>query len=144
MIAKVACHKRNIVNGIIAGLVAGIVFGFMLIQMGVLGNVGMMVGSPNPFAGFVVYLIFSAILGVIFALVFFKKITTHFYPAVLWGLLYGIIWWFLGTLTLAPIAMGIPVVWSGTVMANEFPMLIGNLVFGFVLGLCYFWLKNRK
>ena len=140
---KAAVQQRNIVNGIIAGLVAGIIFGFMLIQMGVLGNIGMMVGSTNPFAGFIVHLIYSAVLGVIFAIVFFKKIT-HFYPAVLWGLLYGIIWWFLGTLTLAPIAMGLPVIWSSGVMANEFPMLIGNLIFGFVLALCYFWLKNRK
>jgi hypothetical protein len=144
MITKAACNKRNIVNGIIAGLIAGVVIGFMLIQMGVLGNIGMIVGSPNPFAGFIVHLIYCAILGVIFAIVFFKKITNHFYPAALWGLLYGIIWWFIGTLTLAPIAMGIPVVWSGTVMSNEFPLLIGNLVFGFVLGLSYFWLKNRK
>ena len=144
MIVKAACNKKNIVNGIIAGLIAGIVFGFMLIQMGVLGNIGLMVGSSNPIAGFIVHLVFSAILGVIFALVFFKKIGDHFYSAILWGLLYGIIWWFLGALTLAPIAMGVPVVWNGQVMSNEFPMLLGYLVFGFVLGLCFFWLKNRK
>jgi uncharacterized membrane protein YagU involved in acid resistance len=144
MLAKVACNKRNILNGIIAGLVAGVVFGFMLIQMGVMANLGMMVNSPNPFAGFIVHLVFCAILGIIFAIIFYKKITTSFSTAILWGLVYGVIWWFIGTLTLAPIAMGVPVVWSGGVMATEFPMLIGNLVFGFVLGLCYFWLKNRK
>ncbi len=141
---KAACGKRNIVNGIIAGLVAGVVFGFMLIQMGVMANLGMTVGSPTPFAGFIVHLVISGILGVIFAVLFFKKIANYFYPAVLWGLLFGVIWWFIGSLTLAPIAMGMPVDWSGSVMAAEFPLLIGNLVFGFVLGLCYFWLKNRK
>lgn len=143
MIAKAACHKRNIVNGILAGLIAGVVFGFMLIQMGVLGNIGMLIGSPNPFVGFLVHLVYCAILGVIFALIFYKHIAT-FYQGALWGLVYGIIWWFLGTLTLAPIAMSTPVVWSTAVMTNEFPMLLGNLVFGFVLGLCFYWLKNRK
>lgn len=141
---KAACGKRNIVNGILAGLIAGVVFGFMLIQMGVLANLGMTIGSPTPFAGFIVHLIISAILGVIFAVIFYKRITNYFYPALLWGLLFGIIWWFIGSLTLAPIAMGMPVDWSAKVMAAEFPMLIGNLVFGFVLGLCYFWLKNRR
>lgn len=144
MIAKAACSKKNIVNGILAGLIAGVVFGFMLIQMGVLGNVGMLIGSTNPFVGFLVHLVYSAILGVIFALLFFKHITTNFYPAALWGLVYGIIWWFIGTLTLAPIAMKMPVIWSTAVMTNEFPMLLGNLVFGFVLGLSYYWLKNHK
>lgn len=144
MLSKTACNKKNIVNGIIAGLIAGVVFGFMLIQMGALGNISMVVGSQNPFAGFILHLIFCGILGIIFALIFHRHITNNFFPAVLWGLLYGIVWWFIGTLTLAPIAMGIPVTWSGTVMTNEFPLLIANLVFGFVLGLCYYWLKNRR
>jgi hypothetical protein len=143
MLAKAAYSKRNIVNGIIAGLIAGVVLGFMLIQMGVLANLGNLVGSSTPFAGFIVYLIISAILGGVFSLIFFKKIN-NFYPAVIWGLVFGIAWWFVGTLTLAPMAMGLPVMWSKAVMAAEFPLLIGNLIFGFILGLCYYWLKNRK
>jgi hypothetical protein len=143
MIAKAACSKRNVVNGILAGLIAGVVFGFMLIQMGVMCNIGMLIGSANPFVGFLVHLVYCAILGVIFALIFFKHVPT-FYAAALWGLVYGIIWWFLGTLTLAPIAMKMPVVWSTAVMTTEMPMLMGNLVFGFVLGIAYYWLKNRK
>jgi len=144
MITKAAWQKKNIIDGVISGLIAGVVFGFMLIQMGVLKNIGILIGSSNHFVGFIFHLVIDGILGIIFAVLFFKKIKDQFYTAILWGLLFGLIWWFVGTLTLAPMVMGLPVTWSKAVMCNELPMLLGSLVFGFVLGLCYYWRKNRK
>jgi uncharacterized membrane protein YagU involved in acid resistance len=136
-------NRKNIWSGIIGGLIAGVVFGFILVRIGVLSSVGRMMGLTDPLSSFIIHLIFSAILGLIFALVLCKGCTTFFNSAI-WGIVYGIIWWFLGPLTLCPWMSGSPVSWSAGAVSHAFPMLIGHLVYGLVLGVSYFWMRNRK
>jgi hypothetical protein len=136
-------NKKNICSGIIGGLIAGVVFGFILARLGVLSHAGSLIGLTDPLSGFIIHLIFSAILGLIFALVFCKGCTT-FFNSSFWGIAYGIIWWFLGPLTLCPWSTGGTISWSTGTMSHELPMLVGNLVFGLVLGVTYFWMRNRK
>jgi hypothetical protein len=144
MKAKVTVfNKKNICSGIVGGLIAGVVFGFILIRLEILSTAGRLMGMTDPLSGFIVHLVFSAILGLIFALVFAKG-CTNFFSSSLWGIFYGILWWFFGPLTLCPWAAGRPVSWSSGAMSHAFPMLLGHLVFGLVLGVSYFWMRNRK
>ncbi len=135
--------KKNIWSGIIGGLVAGIVFGFILIRLGTLSTAGCLVGLSDPLSGFIVHLIFCGILGLIFALIFCKCCTT-FYSSSLWGIIYGVIWWFLGPLVLCPWLAGVEMSWSQNTLTRSFPMLVGHLVFGLILGVIYFWMRSRK
>ena len=138
-----AMNKKNIWSGIISGLIAGVVFGFVLIRLAMMANVGRMMGLTDPLSGFIIYLIFSAILGLIFALIFVKGCTS-FFSSSLWGIIYGIIWWFIGPLTLCPWIAKSPISWSTGAMAHALPMLIGHCTFGLVLGASYFWMRTRK
>jgi uncharacterized membrane protein YagU involved in acid resistance len=136
-------NKKNIWSGIIGGIIAGIVFGFILMRLGTLASAGCLLGLSDPLSGFITHLIFSAILGLIFALIFSKGCTT-FYNSTLWGIVYGIIWWFIGPLILCPWLAGARISWSQGAIAHALPMLVGHLVFGFVLGITYFWMKSHK
>ena len=104
-------NKRNIQSGIIGGIVGGIAFGFILMRMGILSNAGSLLGLHDPLSGFIIHLVFSAIVGLIFSLIFSKGCTT-FYNTSLWGILYGIIWWFIGPLILCPWLAGTKILWS--------------------------------
>ncbi|MBS0604517.1 MAG: hypothetical protein JSS60_05700 [Verrucomicrobia bacterium] len=140
---NLALNKKNIVSGIVSGLIAGIVLGCMMIRMGIMANVGAMMGMPHPVAGFFFHLIYSGLIGLIFGLVFYS-LAKDFFTSAIWGVIYGVIWWFLGTLTLAQMMMGLPVSWNAIAMLQGMHMLVGQLVFGIVLGISYFWLNNRK
>jgi uncharacterized membrane protein YagU involved in acid resistance len=135
--------KINIISGILAGVIAGIAMGCMMIRMAVLSKVGMLMGMPNPLSGFLMHTLFSAVLGLIFAIVF-VKITRTFFSSTMWGLIYGIIWWLLLPMTFVQMKMGMPVSWSIESMLHGMPMLVGHLVFGIILGMCYYGLKNSK
>jgi uncharacterized membrane protein YagU involved in acid resistance len=135
--------KHNLVSGIVAGLIAGILFGIILARMGVLTYAGRFFTITDPLSAFIVHLIFSGILGVIFSLVFCHAVT-NFFSGSLWGIVYGLIWWFIGPLILCPWVNGMSFGWNSAEMCNAFPMLIGHLVFGLSLGVTYYWWKYRK
>ncbi len=135
--------KKNIVSGIIAGIIGGVVLGLMMLKMEVMTDIGAMMGMPNAVSGFAFHLLFDAIFGLIFALVFYK-LATDMFSSALWGGVYGVIWWFLGTLTLAKLLSGATVSWDAHARAASMQMLIGQVVFGVVLGLSYHWLRHRK
>src|SRR5262249_22948808 len=54
-----------------------------------------------------------------------------------WGLGYGLLWWFLGPLTLLSLLQGTPINWSYAHGAELFGSLIGHIVYGVIVGLLY-------
>ena len=62
------------------------------------------------------------------------------------GLLYGLLWWLLGPLTLVPLLMGRVPLWSVTAARTAFPSLIGLLLYGVILGFSFytFWLLFQR
>jgi len=127
---------NHLKSGINAGLIAGVVFGAMMGMMGMLPMIAMLIKSESAVLGFVLHLVFSAIIGGIFGLVF-GHAAINKGPAILFGLVYGAVWWVLGPLMVMPLwlGMGIQLSAKGAVMA--LPSLWGHLVFGFILGLIY-------
>lgn len=134
--------KKNILSGILAGLIAGFLLGLMMLRMEMMSTIGALMGMPNVISGFAFHLIFCAIFGLIFALVFYRK-AKDFYTSALWGGIYGIFWWLIGTLTIAPLLLGQPVTWDAGALTRNMSMLMGQIVFGVVLGICYHWLRSR-
>lgn len=139
-----SCTSQNIGYGFLGGLLGGIVFAMIMAKLGVISAIGSMLGLSNLFGAFFTHLIISMIMGVIFALLFcnlaYKPLS-----ATIWGLIYGIFWWFLGPLTLMSILLGEPIDsrWNLTSMQHVVPGLYGHIIYGLILGLTYGWLRSR-
>ncbi len=136
---------KSIQHGALAGIAGGIVFGAMMGMMGMLPMIGQMAGSPTASAGFFVHLIISAFIGGSFALIFQSRVKGST-AGLGYGAAYGILWWFLGPLTLMPamMGMGIGVNWNATAAEAMFPSLIGHIVYGLILGFTYRRLAERR
>ena len=131
-------NVKQIKYGIYGGLAGGLVFGAMMGMMGMLPMVGKLVGQPSAGIGFIVHMVNSAIIGVGFAFVL-GRLVTSVGSGLGYGLLYGGAWWLLGPLTLMPLflGMGLGVNWNLTAAANMLPSLMGHLIFGAILGVGY-------
>ena len=97
--------SKDMKLGAYAGLTGGLVFGAMMAIMGTLPMIGKMVGDPSAQTGFLVHLVISVVIGVSSS-TFFSRFVHDAISALGYGLLYGGAWWFLGSLTLMPLIMG--------------------------------------
>jgi len=138
-------YKLTIRNGILGGLAGGLVFGTMMGFMGMLPMIGKMVGQPTALVGFIVHLINSAVIGVGFSFTL-GKCTTNIGNGLGFGLLYGVMWWLLGPLTLMPLfmGMGLGVNWNLVAATKMLPSLAGHLMYGGILGVTYILLQRNK
>ncbi len=126
--------------GIVGGLVGGLVFGLMMAMMGMMSMIASLVGSQSSLVGWLLHLAISAFIGVTFALLFGDR-STGYGSGLLWGIVYGIIWWVLGPLVIMPAMMGMPLF-----MFNSMTMmsLVGHIIYGALLGLGYVWYTSRR
>ena len=132
----------NIKAGAIGGLVGGVVFGMLMGMMGMLPMVGMLFGSDSAVIGFIIHLVISAITGVAFAIAFGSKVKSMAGGAE-WGLVYGVIWWFLGPLIIMPVWLGMGLMLSAEGMKGAMPSLVGHIIFGVLLGTYYSWAVSK-
>lgn len=126
--------------GVIGGLVGGVVFGVMMGMMRMLPMVAKLIGSESASVGFVVHLVFSSIIGVIFVTVLpYVGVAVadlgDWLSALGYGLVYGFAWWILGPLLIMPVWLGMPPQLSGEGIKKAMPSLLGHLVYGALLGL---------
>ncbi len=130
-------------RGAFAGLLGGSVFGVWMAEKGVLAAIASMAGGSSPLLGLVMHLVISMGIGASFAVLFFR-LAVGLIPSILWGLVYGFIWWFLGPLTLMSLMMGAGLQWTTSAIAQTIPSLIWHLVFGGVLGVSYEALRRES
>jgi len=133
---------RGILMGIAAGIVGGLLFTIVMVGIGALPQVASLVGARSAFAGFIVHLIIAVIIGISYGLLFQRE--AYSYGAGLaWGLVYGLLWWFVGAITLFPMFLRQPVDWSLQTVTMLYPSLIGHLLYGAGLGLFFQFLARR-
>ncbi len=130
-------------RGAFAGLLGGVVFGVWMAEKGVLVALASMAGGSSPLLGLVMHLVSSMAIGASFGVLFFR-LAVGLIPSLLWGLVYGFIWWFLGPLTLMSLMMGTGLQWTAAAIAGTIPSLIWHLVFGGVLGVSYEALRRQS
>lgn len=128
--------NHRMVSGLYGGLVGGVVFGAMMGMMGMLPMIGAMAGFESAAWGFVVHMAIASFIGVTFALLF-GGVIHGTGGSALYGLLYGLVWWVLGPLTLMPLFMGMGVTWTAAAATSQLPSLVGHLVYGVALGITY-------
>ena len=123
-------------RGAFAGLLGGTVFGVWMWEQGGLAAIASMAAGSSPVLGLVMHLMISMGIGASFAVLFFR-LAVGLIPSILWGLVYGFIWWFLGPLTLMSLMMGAGLQWTASAVEQTIQSLIWHLVFGGVLGVSY-------
>ena len=131
-------------HGVVGGLLGGLVFALLMLVNGTLVHEGMMtlpligrlVGRASIPVGLLVHMTNSALIGALFVLIF-SRVGAGMIDGLHFGLVYGLAWWFVGPMTLMPLALGMDVgsLWSLANVFRTFPSLIGHLVFGAILGM---------
>jgi uncharacterized membrane protein YagU involved in acid resistance len=125
-----------------ASLLGGLLFGLLLAFSGGLPQVVRLTGGTSPATAFLLHLLISALIGMSYG-VLFRREAPDWKLSVGWGLLYGLVWWYLGPLTLLPLFLGEPCTWTTADADAALPWLIGHLLYGTVTALVFFRLERR-
>lgn len=125
MNGKTSTGHRALI-GLLAGAIAGSIFALLV----------------PPTLGLGWHLVISAVLGIVFGLVFGPHIHTAG-SGLVWGQAYGLLWWLFGSLTLEPLLGGRSLNWSAATAQETLPLLLGQVIgYGGVLGLSTFGLTQ--
>lgn len=127
---------RRIFGGGLAGVLAGWLLEKWMDQVGFLPQVARTVDSRPNLVGWVLYIAIASLIGMMFGLLFQKEVRSYG-SGLGWGTAYGILWWFLGPLTLLRARSGQPIDWSAAYATSQFGLLVGHVLFGALLGLWY-------
>jgi len=133
---------RSLSWGAIAGLVGGLVASPILIVAGVLSSVAGLDTHLSGFQGFLLHLLVSALIGATYGLLFRNEAST-LGLGVMWGWLFGLIWWYIGPMTLLPLLLTGACDWRVSAASALLPSLTGHLVFGATTALVFLLLEQR-
>lgn len=133
---------RSLEWGAFASILGGLLFSIIMAATGVLPQVAALIGETSPWAGFAVHLVISILIGMSYGLLFEHE-SPDAGSSMAWGMLYGLAWWFLGPLTLLPILLGHPVIWTMQAADVLLPSLLGHVIYGAATGLVFFWFESR-
>jgi uncharacterized membrane protein YagU involved in acid resistance len=128
--------------GAVASLVGGLLFTLVMLVIGFLPKVAGIVGGSSLLLGFVINMAISTLIGMSYGLLFHHE-APDFGSGVAWGLLYGLVWWFIGPLTLMPIMLGGTFSWTTETAAALLPSLIGHLIYGAATAVTFLVLERR-
>ncbi len=125
---------QKLTSGAVGGLAGGVAFGLLMGMMGMLPMVAKLVGSGSAVVGFGVHLVISAVIGAAYGLFVADR-----WAGLIGGAGYGLLWWFLGPLTLMPLfmGMGLGTNWTLAAAVKMLPSLMGHLVYGVILAATY-------
>ncbi|MGW7363542.1 hypothetical protein ACWGI8_08955 [Streptomyces sp. NPDC054841] len=137
--ARTAAIPVHAAWGAAAGLVGGVGMGIWMsvsrpmTDTAMITMVAGLLGSTNAFVGWLVHLSIALFAGVTFG-VLLGQFAQRLAPAVVLGLVYGVVWWFVGALWIMPANMGMPVFDWNAVSSSS---LGAHLVFGLLAGLTF-------
>jgi hypothetical protein len=133
---------RSVEWGGLAGLVGGLVSSPVLLVTGVLPEIA---GLETRFAGargFLIHLTISALIGASYGLLF-RNEAPSFGLGVAWGWVFGLIWWYMGPLTLLPMLLTGQIDWSPGAASRLLPLLPGHLIYGATTAFVFLLLEQR-
>jgi len=133
---------RSLGWGAVASLAGGLLFSLVMVTTGVLPQIANLVGGSSPVLGFLVHMGISTLIGMSYGVLFGHE-ASDLGSGIAWGMVYGLAWWFVGNLTLLPILLGRPFVWTTEAAATGLPSLVGHLVYGAATA-CVFLLLERR
>ena len=135
--------RTGILPGVLAGVAGGLVLGSTMAELGILEGVGQVVGLNTALAGFVLVLVVAALMGAgLGLLIWYQRPGAG--ETLVWGLVYGAFWWYLGPLTLLPLLRGQGLTWDLNSAQAAFPALLGLVLYGSITGLVLVLLQWKR
>ena len=128
--------------GAFAGFAGGIVSSPIMLKTGVLTKVAGLDTSFTNWHGLLVHLLVSSLIGMTFGLLF-RNESSNLGAGVAWGWLFGLMWWYLGPMTILPLMLTGVCDWSTEAASALFPSLMGHLIFGAVTAFVFLLLERR-
>ena len=135
--------ERNLLAGGFAGLFGGLVYGVALLSLGYLPTIGRLVGRESVRIGFSIELTIAVVLGAGFGLLLFGQ-SAGYGEALIWGLAYGAVLWFVGPLTVQPLILTHHLGWDLASAQAAFPNLTGQLIYGVMTALVFAMLRGER
>ena len=124
----------GVLPGALGGVAGGLVFGAAMLELGLLPSVASLVLDDSRAVGFIVHMAIAATVGAGLGV-----LVWHQRPGIgetlLWGMVYGTFWWFIGTLTLNPLFRGDGLAWDAESAQGALAPLLGHVLYGTSAGL---------
>src|SRR5712692_1926346 len=133
---------RSLGWGATAGLIGGLVSMPVMFATGVLPKVAGIDSTLVGFRAVVIHLSVSAAIGMTYGLLFRDEASAPG-DAITWGCLFGLIWWYLGPMTLLPLLLTGVCDWSTDAASTLLPSLLGHLIYGAITALIFFLFDRR-
>lgn len=129
--------------GALAGLGGGIVAAPILVATGVISKIAGVEGGLSLARGLVLHLFASALLGVLWGFLF-RREGLGLGRGLSWGLVFGVVWWYVGPLTLLPLLATGEIDWRPAAASALLPSLVGHLVFGALTAVAFVAQQARQ
>ena len=129
--------------GALAGLAGGVAAAPILVATGVLSRIAGVEGGLSLGRGLLLHLLASAFLGVLWGFLF-RREGLGLGRGLSWGLVFGIVWWYVGPLTLLPLLRTGEIDWRPSAASALLPSLVGHLVFGAVTAVAFVAQQARQ
>src|SRR5260221_5133036 len=133
---------RSIQWGAFAGLVGGLISSPVMFATGILPKVAGLDTSFVGLRGLIMHLIVSAAIGMTYGLLF-RNEARSLGLGIPWGFLFGLIWWYVGPLTLLPLILTGAFDWRASAASVLLPSLIGHLIYGGSTAFVFLLLEQR-
>jgi hypothetical protein len=133
---------RSLEWGGLAGLVGGIISSPVLLATGVLPKIAGLGTSFSGVRGLLIHLLISTLIGMSYGLLF-RGEAPSFGLGVAWGWLFGLIWWYLGPLTLLPLLLTGQIDWRPEAVSALLPLLPGHLIYGATTAFVFLQFERR-
>ena len=135
--------RTGILPGVLAGVAGGLLLGITMAGMEMLPTMSQLVRIDTALVGFLLLLFVAALLGAGFGLlVWFQRPGDG--ETLVWGLVYGTSWWYLGPLSLLPLLRGQGLAWDVGSAQVAFPVLLGLVLYGATTGLVLVLLQWKR
>jgi NADH dehydrogenase len=130
-------RRRDALFGAIAGTVGGFVLALALQAKGMMSDTAGLLGLTSIESGLALHLLVSSLAGAAYGAVF-RFQHGAYAPAISNGVIYGLVWWILGPLTLSPILMGEAPSWNLGKAGASFLNLTGHILYGAMTGFLFY------
>jgi hypothetical protein len=133
---------RSLSWGALAGLAGGLVSSPVMIATGVLSKIAGLDTPLSILQALLFHLLVSTLIGMTFGLLF-RHESSSIGLGVMWGWLFGVIWWYLGPMTFLPLLLTGEIDWRTSAASALLPSLMAHLIYGATTALAFLLLESR-
>src|SRR3989304_271476 len=132
--------RRDRPAGAAAGLIGGLAFAWAMQAQGLRAAAGL-AGLSSTGTGVALEILAAILIGAGYG-AFFRSQPFAYAATISSGVLYGLLWWIAGPLTLAPLLLGRGPGWSLQEADAALPSLVGHVLYGALTGLSFYALVS--